>query len=83
MPYTSTVTPSSTYLPNPLNAYTHLGMPKSFVHLVGPPLTLDSCITGDKGRFIRSGCRPDPTSVNVDLCKPWLGSPIGINGLAL
>ncbi|KAF8873529.1 hypothetical protein BD779DRAFT_1569832, partial [Infundibulicybe gibba] len=36
-------------------------MPKPFVHLVGPPLdlTLDSRITGDKGRFVRSGCRPN------------------------
>jgi len=36
-------------------------MPKPFVHLLGPPLdiTLDSRVTGDKGRFVRSGCRPN------------------------
>ena len=27
-PYTSTITPSSTYLSDPLNTYAHLGMPK-------------------------------------------------------
>ncbi|KAH7928022.1 hypothetical protein BV22DRAFT_1126923 [Leucogyrophana mollusca] len=60
-PYTSTITPSSAYLSDPLNAYAHLGMPKPFVHLFGPPLdvTLDSRITGDQSRFARSGCRPN------------------------
>jgi hypothetical protein len=60
-PYTSTIIPSSAYLANPLNAYAHLGMPKPFVHLLGSPLdiTLDSRIAGDKGRFVRSGCRPN------------------------
>jgi len=60
-PFTSTIVPSSTYLSDPLNAYAHLGMPKPFVHLMGAPLdlTLDSRITGDKGRFVRSGCRPN------------------------
>jgi SET domain-containing protein len=60
-PFTSTIIPSSTYLSDPLNAYAHLGMPKQFVHLMGAPLdlTLDSRITGDKGRFARSGCHPN------------------------
>jgi hypothetical protein len=60
-PYASTIVPTSTYLADPLNAYAHLGMPKPFVHLLGHPLdvTLDSRITGDKGRFVRSGCRPN------------------------
>jgi len=36
-------------------------MPKPFVHLIGPPLdlALDARITGDKARFVRSGCRPN------------------------
>ena len=60
-PYPSTIIPSSTYLSDPLNAYAHLGMPKPFVHLIGPPLdlALDSRITGGEARFARSGCRPN------------------------
>ncbi|KAF5347350.1 hypothetical protein D9756_010001 [Leucocoprinus leucothites] len=60
-PYTSTITPSSSYLADPLNAYAHLGMPKPFVHLIGPPLNLalDARISGDKSRFVRNGCRPN------------------------
>ena len=60
-PYPSTILPSSTYLSDPLNAYAYLGMPKPFVHLIGPPLdlALDSRITGSEARFARSGCRPN------------------------
>lgn len=60
-PYTSTITPSSTYLADPLNAYAHLGMPKPFVHLMGPPLdlALDARIAGNMARFVRSGCWPN------------------------
>ncbi|KZT68445.1 hypothetical protein DAEQUDRAFT_692349 [Daedalea quercina L-15889] len=60
-PYTSTITPSTVYLADPLNAYAHLSMPKPFVHLIGPPLdvALDSRATGNLGRFVRSGCRPN------------------------
>ena len=32
--YKSSITPSSSYLSDPLNAYAHLGMPKPFVHLM-------------------------------------------------
>jgi PHD-finger len=60
-PYHSTIIPSSVYLSDTLNAYAHLGMPKPFVHLIGPPLdlALDSRITGDTSRFLRSGCKPN------------------------
>lgn len=60
-PYHSTIIPSSAYLADTLNAYAHLGMPKPFVHLIGPPLdlALDSRITGDNSRFVRSGCKPN------------------------
>ena len=60
-PYPSTILSSSTYLSDPLNAYAYLGMPKPFVHLIGPPLdlALDSRITGSEARFARSGCRPN------------------------
>ena len=60
-PYPSTIIPTATYLRDPLNAYAHLGMPKPFVHLFGPPLdvALDARITGDKSRFVRNGCRPN------------------------
>jgi hypothetical protein len=60
-PYTSCITPSSLYLSDSLNSYAHLGMPKPFVHLLGPPLdiALDSRIAGDRSRFVRNGCRPN------------------------
>lgn len=60
-PFTSSITPSSSYLADPLNAYAHLGMPKPFVHLIGPPLdlALDARIAGNNSRFLRSGCRPN------------------------
>jgi hypothetical protein len=60
-PFRSCITPSSTYLADPLNAYAHLGMPKPFVHLLGPPLdvALDARIVGNHGRFARWGCKPN------------------------
>ncbi|KAF9802748.1 hypothetical protein IEO21_09824 [Rhodonia placenta] len=60
-PFMSTIIPSTTYLSDPLNAYAHLSMPKSFVHLIGPPLdlALDARQTGNQSRFVRSGCRPN------------------------
>ena len=69
-PYMSTITPSSTYLSDPLNAYAHLGMPKPFVHLLGGPydLTLDARVTGSESRWVRSGCRPNSVLRPV-LCK--------------
>ncbi|EEB95810.1 hypothetical protein MPER_05163, partial [Moniliophthora perniciosa FA553] len=59
--YPSVITPSAAYLADPLNAYAHLGMPKPFVHLMGPPLdvALDARKAGGKGRWVRSGCRPN------------------------
>ncbi|THV07317.1 hypothetical protein K435DRAFT_330200 [Dendrothele bispora CBS 962.96] len=55
------ITSSATYLADPLNAYAHLGLPKPYVHLIGPPLdvALDARIAGGKGRWARSGCRPN------------------------
>ncbi|KAG1733729.1 hypothetical protein EDB19DRAFT_1730188 [Suillus lakei] len=60
-PFTCSITPSASYLADPLNAYAHLGMPKPFVHLMGPPLdvALDARVVGDEGRFARNGCRPN------------------------
>ncbi|KAI8996216.1 hypothetical protein BD414DRAFT_533930 [Trametes punicea] len=60
-PYPSTIISTAAYLADPLNAYAHLGMPKPFVHLIGPPLdvALDARFTGDQSRFVRSGCRPN------------------------
>ncbi|KAF8956782.1 hypothetical protein BDZ97DRAFT_1670954 [Flammula alnicola] len=71
-PYTSSIASSSSYLSNPLNAYAHLGMPKPFVHLFGPPLdlALDSRIVGNQGRFVRSGCRPNAVLRPVLCDKP-------------
>ncbi|KAG5637578.1 hypothetical protein H0H81_004098 [Sphagnurus paluster] len=70
-PFPSTITPSSTYLGDPLNAYAHLGLPKPFVHLMGPPLdvALDARGAGGEARFVRSGCRPNAVLRPV-LCPP-------------
>ena len=58
-PYLSRITPSTSHLADPLNAYAHLGMPKRFVHLMGPPLrvALDARQVGNEGQFVKSGCR--------------------------
>ncbi|KAH8092252.1 hypothetical protein BXZ70DRAFT_951930 [Cristinia sonorae] len=70
-PYTSTIVPSSQYLSDPLNSYAHLGMPKPFVHLVGPPLdvALDARLTGRESRYVRNGCRPNAVLRPV-VCPP-------------
>ncbi|KAF5373974.1 hypothetical protein D9615_009913 [Tricholomella constricta] len=53
-PYTSTIAPSVARLADPLITYAHLGLPKAFVHLLGP-LTSDSTpIAGDHAFFVRS-----------------------------
>jgi hypothetical protein len=69
-PFTSTITPSSAYLCDPLNGYAHLGMPKPYVHLVGPPLdlALDARVAGNEARFVRSGCWPNAVLRPV-LCR--------------
>ncbi|TFK35004.1 hypothetical protein BDQ12DRAFT_700188 [Crucibulum laeve] len=68
--YTSCITPSSVYLSDPLNAYAHMGMPKPFVHVIGPPLdlALDARRVGSEARFARNGCRPNAVLRPV-LCK--------------
>ncbi|KAJ7079903.1 hypothetical protein C8R44DRAFT_895581 [Mycena epipterygia] len=55
------ITPSAAYLSAPANGYAHLGAPRAFVHLVGPPLdlALDARGAGGKGRWTRSGCFPN------------------------
>jgi uncharacterized protein len=59
--YKSSITPSSSYLSDPPNAYARLGMPKPFVHLFERQLdlALDPRLAGNHGRFARSGCRPN------------------------
>jgi len=59
--YLSPITPSASYLTDPLNSYAHLGMPKPFVHLVEPPfgLALDAMQVGNEGRFVRRGRLPN------------------------
>ncbi|KAI0341008.1 hypothetical protein BDW22DRAFT_316242 [Trametopsis cervina] len=70
VPYTSTIIPSTVYLSDPLNSYAHLGMPKPFVHLIGPPLdiALDARLAGNGSRFVRNGCRPNAVLRPV-LCR--------------
>lgn len=75
-PYPSTVISTAAYLSDPLNAYAHLGMPKPYVHLIGPPLdvALDARFTGDQSRFMRSGCRPNAV-IRPVLCHSKKQSP--------
>ncbi|KXN90228.1 SET domain-containing protein 3 [Leucoagaricus sp. SymC.cos] len=81
-PFTSTITPSSSYLADPLNAYAHLGMPKPFVHLIGPPLdlALDARLSGHKSRFVRSGCRPNAV-LRPTLCQQSSSLSFGVFAL--
>ena len=60
-PFKACITPSSSYLADPLNAYAHLGMPKPYVHLLGPPfeVALDARLVGNHSRFVRRGCKPN------------------------
>jgi len=83
-PYLSRITPSTSYLADPLNAYAHLGMPKPFVHLVGPPLgvALDALQVGNEGRFVRSGCRPNAV-LRPMLCKQKGEETLGFGVFAL
>ncbi|KAI0083182.1 hypothetical protein BDY19DRAFT_980344 [Irpex rosettiformis] len=69
-PYASTIIPSTVYLSDPLNSYAHLGMPKPFVHLMGPPLdvALDARLAGNGSRFVRSGCKPNAV-IRPVLCR--------------
>jgi hypothetical protein len=69
--YISTVTATATYLADPLNAYAGLGMPKPFVHLLGPPLdvALDARVVGSEARFARNGCRPNAV-IRPTICPP-------------
>ncbi|KAF5376665.1 hypothetical protein D9615_007788 [Tricholomella constricta] len=52
--YTSNIAPSVAYLAYPLIAYTHLGLPKAFVHLLGPLTSYSTPIAGDHAFFVRS-----------------------------
>ena len=83
-PYLSRITPSTSYLADPLNAYAHLGMPKPFVHLMGPPLgvALDARQVGNEGRFVRSGCRPNAVLRPV-LCEQKGEETLGFGVFAL
>ncbi|PPQ74764.1 hypothetical protein CVT24_003189 [Panaeolus cyanescens] len=70
IPLKSRISSSTSYLRDPLNSYAHLGMPRPFVHLVGPPLdvALDGRGVGNEARWVRSGCVPNAV-VRPVLCK--------------
>ena len=59
--YRGTVIDGETYRRDPINQYPGLGMPKPFVHCVGPPVNLmiDARGYGSELRFTRSGCHPN------------------------
>ncbi|KAJ7245247.1 hypothetical protein C8J57DRAFT_1190950 [Mycena rebaudengoi] len=60
-PLPALITPADAYLADPTNAYAHLGAPKRFVHIVGPPLdvALDARGVGGRARWARRGCYPN------------------------
>ncbi|KAJ7705777.1 hypothetical protein B0H16DRAFT_691211 [Mycena metata] len=55
--YRALITPSSAYLAAPTNRYAHAGLPKRFVHLVGPSVdvALDARGSGRRGRWVVGG----------------------------
>ncbi|EIN05054.1 hypothetical protein PUNSTDRAFT_91924, partial [Punctularia strigosozonata HHB-11173 SS5] len=73
-PYLSTILPSAVYLADELNGYAHTGLPRAHVHLVGPPIdvALDARGTGNQGRWVRSGCRPNAV-IRPVLCNKGKG----------
>ncbi|KAF8147727.1 hypothetical protein B0H34DRAFT_669381 [Crassisporium funariophilum] len=83
-PYYSRVTPSAAYLKDPLNGYAHLGAPKPYVHLLGPPLEvcLDARGVGGEARFVRSGCRPNAV-IRPVVCGPKEEGSLGFGVFAL
>ncbi|KAF9031329.1 hypothetical protein BJ165DRAFT_1358385 [Panaeolus papilionaceus] len=70
IPLKSRISTSTSYLRDPLNSYAHLGMPRPFVHLMGPPLdlSLDGRCVGNEARWVRSGCVPNAVLKPV-LCR--------------
>lgn len=52
---------TATYRKDPINQYSGLGIPKPFVHSIGPPVNLiiDARSYGSDMRFVRSGCHPN------------------------
>ncbi|TXT13424.1 hypothetical protein VHUM_00791 [Vanrija humicola] len=52
---------TATYRKDPINQYSGLGIPKPFVHSIGPPVNLiiDARSYGSDLRFVRSGCHPN------------------------
>jgi hypothetical protein len=59
--YRCEVLDAATYRKDPINQYSALGIPKPYVHSVGPPvnLMLDARSYGNEMRFVRSGCHPN------------------------
>ncbi|BEJ17061.1 hypothetical protein CspHIS471_0604620 [Cutaneotrichosporon sp. HIS471] len=59
--YRCEVLDAVTYRKDPINQYSALGIPKPYVHSVGPPvnLMLDARSYGNEMRFVRSGCHPN------------------------
>lgn len=59
--YRCEVLDTTTYRKDPINQYAALGIPKPYVHSVGPPvnLVLDARSYGNEMRFVRSGCHPN------------------------
>ena len=50
-----------TYRKDPVNQYAGLGVPKPYVHSLGPPINLivDARGYGNELRFVRNGCHPN------------------------
>jgi hypothetical protein len=66
-PYISNVTPTQTYLADPLNAYVSSGMPKPYVRLT-EDLSFDARCVGNESRWARRGCHPNAV-LRPMLCK--------------
>lgn len=59
--YRGEVLDAASYRKDPINQYAALGVPKPYVHSIGPPvnLILDARSYGCEMRFVRNGCHPN------------------------
>lgn len=59
--YRCEVLDTATYRRDAINQYSALGIPKPYVHSIGPPvnLMLDARSYGNEMRLVRSGCHPN------------------------
>ncbi|KAF5365867.1 hypothetical protein D9615_010698 [Tricholomella constricta] len=74
-PYTSTIAPSIAYLADPLIAYTHLGHPIAFVHLLGPLVSHSTPASQATTSASECGCLLNAVLCPIVLCLAFGPNP--------